>query len=416
MRVCHKTEEDLFRKKIEQWVEAGISAGAKDFDDLLSRLPGIYPTEIYPALSALHAKSRLDSGTLVRLRPVSSARRQMSPSVYSSLPPPHPLDFEWRFADQGTRLLLDLAVDLCLPGERLVLLGTPGLALQALSRPRERPTVFWGEDNSITRRLISLNRQVDCPLSMQISNLHIGRCGGAGVVILDPPWYTDYIFPMLATAASICKVGGYVLISLPPDGTRASAVEDRIRVQGFAEGLGLRVVSNRALELVYETPFFEKNALAAYGLQVKGNWRRGDLFVLRKVVGRDGPIASGRIRRKHWCEIEIGRMRLFVDGVSANKGQVLQRLVPGGILPTVSRRDPRRSQVQVWTSGNRVFTSSMPNLVVSAARAASGVPFNSAIRRRLCSSLQERNAVEHLADRLQVIAAIEAEEENLSTS
>ena len=58
----------------------------------------------------------------------------------------------------------------------------------------------------------------------------------------------------------------------------------------------------------------------------------------------------------------------------------------------------------------------MPNLVVSAARAASGVPFNSAIRRRLCSSLQERNAVEHLADRLQVIAAIEAEEENLSTS
>ena len=39
MRVCHKTEEDLFRKKIEQWVEAGISAGAKDFDDLLSRLP-----------------------------------------------------------------------------------------------------------------------------------------------------------------------------------------------------------------------------------------------------------------------------------------------------------------------------------------------------------------------------------------
>ena len=35
MRVCHKTEEDLFRKKIEQWVEAGIFAGAKDFDDLL---------------------------------------------------------------------------------------------------------------------------------------------------------------------------------------------------------------------------------------------------------------------------------------------------------------------------------------------------------------------------------------------
>ena len=31
MRVCHKTEEDLFRKKIEQWVEAGIFAGSERF-------------------------------------------------------------------------------------------------------------------------------------------------------------------------------------------------------------------------------------------------------------------------------------------------------------------------------------------------------------------------------------------------
>ena len=416
MRVCHKTEEDLFRKKIERWVEAGISAGAKDFDDLLSLLPGVYPTEIEPALSALHAKSRLDSGTLIRLRSSFSARRQMSPSVYSCLPPPHPLDFEWRFADRSVRLLLDLAVDLCLPGERVVLLGTPGLALRALSQPRGCPMVFLGEDNSVTRRLISLNCEVNHPLSIQISSLHAGQLGGAGVVILDPPWYLDYIRPMLATAASVCKEGGHILISLPPDGTRASAVEDRLEVLEFAQELGLRVVSKHTLELVYETPFFEKNVLAACGLHIRDHWRRGDLFVLGKVLDGESSIVNKRTCRKQWCEVEIGRMRLFVGGVTANNGQILQSLVNSDVLPTVSRRDYRRAQVQVWTSGNRIFSSSAPDLVVSAARMASGVPFNPAIHRRICRSSQKCDDVERLVDRLQVLAAIEEEEESLSTS
>src|SRR5207248_3620298 len=34
---------------------------------------------------------------------------------------------------------------------------------------------------------------------------------------------------------------------------------------------------------------------------------------------------------------------------------VLRSLVPGDILPTVSRRDPRRKNATVWTSGNRIF-------------------------------------------------------------
>jgi dihydroorotase-like cyclic amidohydrolase len=33
----------------------------------------------------------------------------------------------------------------------------------------------------------------------------------------------------------------------------------------------------------------------------------------------------------------------------------LRSIVPGDILPSVSRRDPRRANADVWTSGNRIF-------------------------------------------------------------
>ena len=35
----------------------------------------------------------------------------------------------------------------------------------------------------------------------------------------------------------------------------------------------------------------------------------------------------------------------------------LSRIVAGDVLPTVSRRDSRRSKANVWTSANRVFSA-----------------------------------------------------------
>ena len=411
MRNHHDVKEDLFNHRIERWVEAGILLGARDFDDLLSRLPSVYPTSVPPALSALFTRGRLDVETLARLKPSSATKLRSSPTEYSVLPPPHPLDFEWRFSFQTARLLLDRAVELCRPGEEILLFGTPGVALQSLSRPQIRPTTFFGEENSVTRRLILLNREIDCPISIQFCSSITKPRGGASVVILDSPWYLDHIRPMLATAAAVCNLGGNILISLPPDGTRPSAAEDRVRVLMFADRLGLRAVETHALALTYEMPFFEKNALAACGLQVRDFWRRGDLVVFRKVVDKNSPIIAGAGRKGSWREIEIGRMRLLIrHDAASNKGQVLQRLVGGDILPTVSRRDRRRTQVQVWTSGNRVFASSAPDLLITAALVASGDPIDSNIQ----SSMQECYEATELSHALRALAEIEAKEEALT--
>lgn len=45
-------------------------------------------------------------------------------------------------------------------------------------------------------------------------------------------------------------------------------------------------------------------------------------------------------------------------------------VVPSDILPSVSRCDPRRSAVDVWTSGNRIFRCQNPHAFAWVAHAA----------------------------------------------
>jgi hypothetical protein len=63
-----------------------------------------------------------------------------------------------------------------------------------------------------------------------------------------------------------------------------------------------------------------------------------------------------------WTERVLGRVRLRVRlGCDVAHDPRLTRLVEGDVLPSVSRRDPRRVEARVWTSGNRVFGCTAPS-------------------------------------------------------
>ncbi len=105
------------------------------------------------------------------------------------------------------------------------------------------------------------------------------------------------------------------------------------------------------------TPPFEWNALKAEGLyRIPDEWRRGALAVFfsapRAIIPR--PLAPCE---DEWIEeVLLGmriRMRPQHDGNFHDPS--LLSLVPGDILSSVSRREPRRRLADVWTSGNRIF-------------------------------------------------------------
>lgn len=408
-----KAEEKAeFRAFIDQAVLAATTAGTITFRALLCHLPSVYPTELLASLGRLAESGAIDPALAASVRREASTHTADPPDGRSLLPLPHPLDFEWRFTADAARNLLNVTSALTGAHANVLLFGTPGLAAEALSLPTNRRLSFLGEDNAVTCRLIALNSATGFKLSIAFCSAGLPH-DSADAVVLDPPWYIDFMCPMLSAASAACRRDGIVLVSLPPAGTRPSAQADRETVIRFAVRLGLDLLEERPLALPYDTPFFEANALAAAGIVAPSQWRRGDLAVFRKSRRSTRPagVASGRCRT--WIEISVRRMRLFIkpDPKPAKGLEGLLPLVDGDILPSVSRRDPRRRGAQVWTSGNRVFRTDNANLVIEAALAHRNEETGAGVQPRLWGNLRERDAVQRVGYMLEELAAREAVEE-----
>src|SRR5229473_1856758 len=369
----------VFRALIDRSVLAAVGEGVTSLAGLLRYLPSVYPTELLASLARLGDCGAVNSAIVDKVRDQASTRPIEPPEGRSLLPLPHPLDFEWRFTPRASRDLLNIANDLTPLYADVLLFGTPGLAVEALSLPTNRWLSFLGEDNLVTRRLIALNRATGSALSIAFCSAGLPR-NSCDTVVLDPPWYMDFIRPMLAAAAAACRADGIVLASLPPLGTRPSAESDRD---------------------------------AAAGVFAPSQWRRGDLIIFRKSRRPTRPISALRGRRREWIETSIGRMRLFIKPEqSPTTG--LEGLIPtidGDILPSVSRRDPRRRGTKVWTSGNRAFRTDNANLVLQAALSRSGKHIQRGAQPSLWGNVYERDAVQRIGDMLMELAVREAGEE-----
>ncbi|UUP17872.1 hypothetical protein [Nitratireductor thuwali] len=413
MKVDRRTRsQNAFSARVDELTHAAILDGATDFQALLHRLASVYPTDLLASIDRLARRGLIPPAAAESYRLQASRNGAGSTEGRSLLPLPHPLDFEWRFTADSARELLNRTAGMTPVGGDILLFGTPGLAVEAMTLPIANRIAFLAENNVVTSRISALNEATGSPLS-------IAYCGGglpiesADAVILDPPWYPDFLRPMLLAAAHACRIDGVVLISLPPDGTCASAEVNRNSAMLFAKGLGLEVLEHDIKAVCYESPFFERNSLAAEGIFPPPHWRRGDIVVFRKKQAPTRPALPASTRRKDWVEVGIGRMRLFIRANSQpfSNDPSLASIVEGDVLRSVSRRDPRRAKAQIWTTGNRIFRSDNPQLLLDAAITCSGERLNSGVQPPLWGSIAERDSIERVADQLLALAKLEALEE-----
>jgi hypothetical protein len=402
--------KDDFAARVEGWVLARLRNARPSFTELLDSLPGVYPVVLLETLRRLGQTGALDAARIASYEREASACAK--PSLTTCLLPiPHPLDFEWRFSKETSRALLEHAHDLMGANGECLLFGTPGVALECLDVDRGGIS-FIGENNVVTRRLMRLREATGHTLDIRFCTNGV-KADAADVIVIDPPWYLDFVRPMLSAAAASCRHGGHLLVSLPPEGARSNGAAERERTLRFARRLGLSVEATHPMALTYATPFFEANALDVQGVRVPHDWRRGDLVLMRKtgVAGRSFSMES--VRRDRWVEVEIDRMRLFVrrDGrVGGNTGR-LHSIVAGDILNAVSRRDPVRKRASVWTSGNRIFAADDADAVIDAALSLAGGEKGLSEQPALPVSCLDRDAQDRLSYFLKGLADKESREE-----
>lgn len=401
-----------FRKWVERKVAMLQAKGMETLVEMVSRLPGVYPTDVRDALERLDISRRSKKCTAARIRLRRRARRGRAAAQQRlRLPVPHPLDYDWRFAPAATQHLLDRMTEVVPLGAGVCLLGAPTVFAEGLARRVDRDLFLVDATGAALSRLAPIAR----PGRLFLRDLLREEAPEleAPLVIADPPWYEEYMRAFLwAARRAVCK-GGIILMSVPPPGTRPGIEADLAAILDWVRDLGCELGGIERAVLPYLSPPFERNALAAEGLDgLPLTWRRGDLVTLRCVgacgVARPAFPAS----RTHWVEATHGDVRLRIRGTGSTgfADPRLQPLVDGDVLPSVSRRDPRRSSVDVWTSGNRVYGCRAPHILVVIATAIAGSePAVDRVGAHLGRALtvDEAHLVRRAAGQLEAVLALE---------
>jgi hypothetical protein len=270
------------------------------------------------------------------------------PPLYS--PELHILDSEWYFTSESSALLGAM-----LAQDRPCLIGTPTVALHM---PLADFTLV---DRSpyVLDRFPSIQRT-------RVRNVDVHRWEvepGSGAVLLDPPWYFPEFGRWLDIAMRTVEIGGVVVLPLLGEQTRPTAEQERDRVLEFLEATGRVEVLREAVG--YEIPVFEARALSAAGVALSGPWRRADVAIAHVSRRPRGPLrvpvfrVDDRLGEPVWTTFLIGaqvvKVRFQQSGSLAGDA-LLEPVdgVGGFTLDSVSRRDPRIDQVDIWSSRNRV--------------------------------------------------------------
>ena len=400
-------EKRLYDDWLLRAAVAALEDGAASLRTIVELCEGADPLAVKRVLASTPHADRLG----VALQQLDRPRDADGP-VEPGLPPPHPLDYEWRFSRNGASTILDHVSKLS--GRDLLFMGATTVAIVAGRRGWRGRLVALDQSETV----VESARLLGLPIDFVISDVsrRDAQQSDADVVVIDPPWYLEHAQAFFSAAAKACRLGGFVLASLPGEGTRPGVSRERKDLIAWCKRWGLEVVAIHSQCVAYETPLFEHNAFRAAGLggDVR-TWRRGDLWVLK----RTGDFAEDNHpcleSAQRWHEHGMDRMRVRFRSLTTRSGETrLESLVEGDILPTVSRRDPRRDLARVWTSGNRVFGCDDPDTLLVAARArAKGLDETDAAAIALGRSLSdiEQRTLRESCDRLNELSYREKDEQ-----
>lgn len=311
-----------------------------DFASLVRALPGVPPPDVFKAL--VDSAPALGEDAAIRLTQSAANDHANGPvDQVSCLPLPHPLDAEFRFTKATSDELADWLLDATSPGDEILLIGTPTVAVTLAERQVHRIVRFVGPDDVVTQAV------KDAFTGRTILLLGESDRASAAASLVDPPWYTAAVATMLAVAARGCAPGTPTGMALPLSGTRPDAARDSAAFLEIAEQTGFRT-SSTLRGLVYRTPLFELAAHEQAGLGRLPAWRRAACIELVR-DHRPAPIEVSQRPRPVELVVEGVRLRLLDNGVSEQDASTGEATV----FPSVSERARRGKPASLWTSGNR---------------------------------------------------------------
>ncbi len=410
MRPSIRVERGTFRECVDRWVRSSLDSDTTAWASLVASLPSVYPGTVLESLQ----RQRLVHRVRFPGKAVGPGSQQQQPQpnwlVETLEPTPHPLDSCWRFNQGTVRLLVREILTTTKEDAVVVLLGIPTLLQEGVETLSPRRLVLLDSDELAVSS--ASGHTTHSALRCDVLRDTLPRLRSP-LVIADPPWYPQQMRAFLWAARHLCARGARVLMSIPPMGTRPGIPDEWAQLSEWAARLGLLIESYRPQYLKYLMPPFERNALDAAAVpQPPEDWRRGDLAVFR-CVKRARATRPQAVDEEGWEEIRVQsvRVRVRVETLARWDDPALKGLVPGDVVPSVSRRYPLRGVANVWTSGNRAFHSkgAWPLIAILKALEAGCDPVK-ALQTLFPVTPQRERQILHAAAQLRRLVRTEARE------
>jgi hypothetical protein len=399
-----------FVERVCSWIEPRIWHSHRwSFGALVASLPGVDPSVVATALTRLSTRNgevaQAAAALLVQAADLSPTR-----APTTETPIPHPLEFYWGYTDDSVKGLLLRVAHATGRGATIAYLGVPSVFRRATGSLPDRTHVLLDRNPRTvppTGRVLRVDLLRD-----ELPIIH------ATSAILDPPWYPEHMCSFLWAAATLVATGSDVWLSYPPVGTRPSVEREMTDVLNKAASYGFSVVGHEHGILRYTSPPFELAVHRAARLGgIPLDWRTADLLRLRLAQVTDHPRPQPPMDTTRWEAFSIRDIPLWVrlrpSADSSLGSNLLQSLVADDQLRSVSRRDPHRAYVDVWTSLNRVWRSSHPGVIARICQSlADGADSLVAVEAYLDRSLShfERASLHDVTDRLRRVVQQEIEE------
>ena len=330
--------ESAFYERIDAYV---LNALRKydDFNSLMKNNGGIHPIDLMSSLHRLYKCKKIHKSKYRRL--VQSAERNgqvAAEDMPNCLPVPHLLDYDWRFSRNGIEnLARALRSSIQDSKATVAFIGTPSLFKYCIEALHKNTRLVLVDQNA-EKHAAGITSDRTKYINVDIS----GSCKAlkaiyADFIVMDPPWYKSYYELFFDRAMLMAQMDTYSGI------------------------------------VSYHTPPYEQNVLKANGIRcIPANWRIGDILVVQKKEpgNRKRAVFLPSEESILWDEISIGPVRIKIRH---EKGQIdtydikLHSIYPSDIYPSVKRSSRGKGvDINVWTSGNRVFRCSNPALLYFA--------------------------------------------------
>ncbi len=409
-------EQGSFLELIGSWIKARLSEREHSFGSLVAALPGVDPIAVAAALRELARREHKGAAAAASL--LKDAEQAPATAITTrERPLPHPLDFYWAHTPESIDLLVGELACFAQPPTTIAYLGTPNIFSAAAKSLHDQNHVLL--DRSVPRPA-ALSNGAGRVVRLDLLHDELPALN-AGAAVLDPPWYPDHMRSFLWAAARVIRVGADLWVSFPPIGTRSTVAHETSAVLEWAAQGGLELVERRPGAIRYRSSPFELASHRAAGLGgIPSDWRTGELVRLRLCRRLPHARPPAPPDEAVWLPFAIHEIPVWVrerqPDLDSIGPQLLRSIAPGDVLRTVSRRDPRRAHVDIWTSLNRVWASSHPPVLQAISRAlAEGSDPIAAVEadltRRLGSA--ERQHVRAVADHLSEVVRGEREEHGL---